>query len=89
MALGTAVVSTSKGAEGLDVIDGEHLLLADTPEAFAYSVVSLLRDPARRQQLAAEARKRVEERYDWELIGQQFVSLVESTVDIRQSRSPS
>ena len=35
MALGTPVVATSKGAEGLDVIDGEHLLLADDPETFA------------------------------------------------------
>jgi glycosyltransferase involved in cell wall biosynthesis len=85
MALGTAVVSTAKGAEGLDVVDGEHLLLADTPEAFAHSVLSLLRDPARRGELAAAARRRVEERYDWEQIGQQFVSLVESTVRTKRS----
>ncbi len=35
MALGTPVVATSKGAEGLDVVNGEHLLIADDPRAFA------------------------------------------------------
>ena len=35
MALGTPVVATSKGAEGLDAVDGEHLLLADDPATFA------------------------------------------------------
>jgi glycosyltransferase involved in cell wall biosynthesis len=85
MALGTAVVSTSKGAEGLDVADGEHLLLADTPQAFAQSVVSLLRDPAQRQQLATAARQRVEDQYDWRQIGQQFVRLVEEVVAAKKS----
>ena len=44
MAMGKAVVSTTVGAEGLPVADGEHLLLADEPRAFARAVVRLLRD---------------------------------------------
>ena len=36
------VVSTSLGAEGLDVEDGVHLLIADDPEQFAAAVVRLL-----------------------------------------------
>jgi glycosyltransferase involved in cell wall biosynthesis len=46
------VVSTRVGADGLDVRDGEHLLLADDPDAFAAACVHLLRDVALRQRLA-------------------------------------
>lgn len=77
MALGTPVVATAKGAEGLDVIDGEHLLLADDPESFARCTTALLQDEALRCRLAASARKLVEARYDWQGIGARFVSLVE------------
>src|SRR6476619_1446959 len=50
MAMEKAVVSTTVGAEGLPVVDGEEIVLADTPEAFAAAVVKLLRD----ESLAAE-----------------------------------
>ncbi len=80
MALGTPVVSTSKGAEGLDAASGEHLLIAGDPDLFARQVIELLGDPALRQRLAASARRLVEERYDWQAIGARFVGLVEATV---------
>lgn len=72
MAMGKAVVSTSIGAEGLPVTDGTHLLLADTPAAFAGRVVELLRDPARRQQIGSAARRLVAAHYDWTAVGQDF-----------------
>ena len=53
MAMGRAVVSTSLGAEGLPVMPGDHILLEDTAGSFASAVVSLLRNPARREQIAA------------------------------------
>jgi polysaccharide biosynthesis protein PslH len=65
MAMGQAVVSTTVGAEGLPIVDGEHALIADGPRALADAVISLLRDPRRRQSLAAAARKLVLEQYDW------------------------
>jgi sugar transferase (PEP-CTERM/EpsH1 system associated) len=65
MAMGQAVVSTTVGAEGLPVVDGEHALIADGPRAFADAVVSLLRDSRRRQALGAAARKFVVDHYDW------------------------
>ena len=66
MALGTPVVATAKGAEGLDVVDGEHLLLADDPERFARRTVALAGDADLRQRLRGNARRLVEERYDWD-----------------------
>ncbi len=44
MATGVPVVSTTKGAEGLEVNDGEHLLIADSAQGFAENVVQLLKD---------------------------------------------
>ena len=80
MALGTPVVSTSKGAEGLEVVAGRHLLIADTARDFANNVTSLLGDPALRERLSSNARSLVKERYDWQLIGKRFVSMVEESV---------
>ena len=88
MALGTPVVATSKGAEGLDVVDGEHLLLADDAESFARSTVALLKDPDLRRRLAANARRLVERAYDWQQIGARFVKLVEETVESGRARPP-
>jgi glycosyltransferase involved in cell wall biosynthesis len=85
MALGTPVVATTKGAEGLDVIDGEHLLLADTPQTFAQAVLTLLANGAARAALAAHARRMVEAQFDWREIGARFVALVEQAVAKRQA----
>jgi polysaccharide biosynthesis protein PslH len=81
MALGTPVVSTRKGAEGLDVVDGEHLLLADEPEAFARCVLQLLDQPAGARAMAARARARVAERYTWPRLGGVLNDIIEEAVD--------
>lgn len=86
MALGTPVVSTSKGAEGLNVKSGYHLLIANDPSAFAQDTITLLRDSHLRAYLAANARKLVEDQYDWCEIGTRFVKLVESTTSMAHQR---
>lgn len=86
MALGTPVVTTTKGAEGLKVVNGEHLLLADDPITFAARTVQLLCDEAERQQLSANARQLVEQRYDWRPIGQRFTEMVESAALVHTRR---
>jgi len=65
MALGRPVVSTSKGCEGLDVVHGTHILIADDPEKFANNVTRLLQDPSLYDGLTLAARKLVEERYSF------------------------
>ncbi len=80
MALGTPVIATAKGAEGLSVRDGEHLLLADDPPAFAERTALLLGDPALCRRLATNARQLVETKYDWQQIGQQYCQLIEKVV---------
>jgi glycosyltransferase involved in cell wall biosynthesis len=77
MALGTPVVATSKGAEGLDVLPGQNILVADEPADFAAQVLRLLRDVDLQQGLAVQARRLAEGMYDWQVIGQRFNDLVE------------
>jgi polysaccharide biosynthesis protein PslH len=77
MALRTPVVATSKGAEGLAVRDGEHLLIADTAPAFADAVARLLREPALRRRLVDNAYRVVQQTYDWRVILPGFLELVE------------
>jgi glycosyltransferase involved in cell wall biosynthesis len=64
-AAGTAVVSTTLGAEGLGCRNGEHLLLADDPSDFAGAVSRLLGSTALRDQIGVAGRKLFEERFTW------------------------
>jgi len=70
MALGTPVVSTAKGAEGLEARPGDDILIADEPPAFADAVLRLLDDEALRARLSANGRRLVAEQYGWDRIGQ-------------------
>ncbi len=77
MALNRPVVSTTIGCEGLNVRDGEHLLVADDAGAFADAVISLLTDPNLYQRITANGRARVVEHYDWDAITTQLLAIYE------------
>jgi len=64
-AAGRPVVSTSLGAEGLPVRDGEHLLLADNPEDFAAAVSRLLASPQLRERVGRAGRQLYERQFTW------------------------
>ncbi len=75
------VVSTSIGAEGLDVTSGTHLLLADTAEEFAAAIGRLQADPDLGRRLSGQAFDLVSETYDWEQIEGVVASTVEALAD--------
>ena len=81
MALGTPVVSTTKGTEGLGVTPGQEILIADRPDEFARATVRLLEDAALRGRIARSARSLVERSCDWEQIGRRFVERIEVLVE--------
>jgi sugar transferase (PEP-CTERM/EpsH1 system associated) len=81
MALGTPVVSTTKGAEGLEVIPGEDILIADGPIEFADAILRLLGDRALRAKLAVNGRRLVEERYSWKTSAQKLERLLCQVVE--------
>jgi glycosyltransferase involved in cell wall biosynthesis len=57
---GLPIVATSIGAEGMDLHDGEHLLIADTPEAFGAAVLRLAEDDALWRRLQLNARTTIQ-----------------------------
>lgn len=81
MAAGTPVIATSKGAEGLDAVPDEHLLIADTPDAFANQVINTLANRGTRDRLSINGKRLVNEKYNWETILPRFLQLVEDAVN--------
>jgi len=81
MALGTPVVSTSKGAEGLAVTPDQNILIADRPEDFAGQVLRLLDDPALAEHLTTNGRGLVERSYTWDRIGAELETVLLDAVD--------
>lgn len=77
-AMGKAIVSTSRGCEGLDVRDGENMLVRDDPDSFARAVVRLLEDDSRRRRLGRMARQTAVEKYSWEIIGDKMIRVYRS-----------
>ena len=78
MAMGLPVVSTSIGAEGLDVVDGQHLLIRDDPGAFAEACIDLITDRSSRNSLRMNGRLLVKTQYDWEEIFSRYEALLRS-----------
>ncbi len=75
MALGRPVISTTIGCEGLDVRDGVHIFIADSPEEFAAKTAQLLTDVNLYQCMATNARDLVVHHYDWDAIAGHLLQL--------------
>ena len=73
MALGRPVVSTSIGCEGLDVENGKHLFIADTPVEFAEKTMQLLNECNTRDYIIRCGRELAEQRYDWDVLTYQLL----------------
>ena len=74
MAVGRPVVSTTIGCEGLNVTDGENILIADTPVQFAEKVIQLLKDNKLYQKIAVNGRQLVEDQYSWDRIADKLLA---------------
>jgi glycosyltransferase involved in cell wall biosynthesis len=83
MAMRKPVVSTTIGAEGLPFRAGRELCLADEPDDFAETVLTLLRDEPLRTAIGAAARKTVVEKHGWDAV----VDKVEAVLDQVISRA--
>ena len=72
MAIGTPVVSTSIGAQGLGLRHDVDILLADTEERFAQETARLLKDPALREAVTVQGMLTCRQRLGWEVMGRQL-----------------
>jgi polysaccharide biosynthesis protein PslH len=75
-----AVVSTSVGAEGLDVHQGQDIILADQPSGFAESVLMLLRNTELRQRYESAATN-LAAQYDWSAASAKFAHALSSAIN--------
>ncbi len=78
MAMGRPVVSAPAGVNGLDLAPDRDFLLAGSAEEMAAAVRSLIADPGRCEQLAANAWQTVRERYDWDRIAERQREIYET-----------
>jgi sugar transferase (PEP-CTERM/EpsH1 system associated) len=88
MAMERAIVTTSIGAEGLPVHDGEHLLIADSPPAFAAAVARLLADPGYAATLGRRAAALVRAHHGWRGAAAKFADICRDVVERTAYRSP-
>jgi glycosyltransferase involved in cell wall biosynthesis len=65
LAQGLPIVSTTLGCEGIGVEPGRHLLVADTPEAFAQATLRLLQDKNLAAELGRNGRALIQSTYDY------------------------
>ncbi len=73
---GTPVVATRKAVEGLDVVEGAHLVVAESADEFVAALVALWTDQGRAAEIAARARRLVRERYSREVVCQCVASAI-------------
>jgi polysaccharide biosynthesis protein PslH len=78
LGLGTPVVSTPKGVEGLDLIPGQDCLVGEDARSFAKALTTLLKDEMLRRRLSINGQRTVIDRYDWEKVGPSFCDFVEN-----------
>jgi len=76
MAARVPVVSTTVGAEGLDVRNGENIYIADSSAGFADRCLALLEDEDGRRRMAGAAFEMVSSRYSWDVVSQKFEELL-------------
>lgn len=70
MAFEIPLVSTSKGAEGVNYTKGFNILISDTPEAFARSIILVCSNASIKRCLAENGKALIESQYEWNIIGE-------------------
>ncbi len=82
LAMANPVVSTTLGAQGLELHHDQHLLLADAPQSFADAMLRYLNDADLRRRQAAAGRGRILELYTWRALGKRLADRLNSLTDI-------
>lgn len=78
--MGKAIVATPLACDGIDVEHGKNLLVADTTESFAKSVVELIRNPELRKFLGKNGRELTKQRYSWAYSASLFEKVYEEMI---------
>jgi glycosyltransferase involved in cell wall biosynthesis len=73
LAAGKPVVTTSKGAEGLDVLNGRDLVISDNEVAFEETILNLINDMDLSKRMGFQGRRTVAKKYSWQAIVRDFI----------------
>lgn len=88
LAMDLPVISTPVGAEGLDTVHGETIVLAESATEFAAAVVQLLRNPAEGRALGCRGGEFVRSRFDWAPVADVFADICASAVERHAAGTP-
>ena len=85
MSSGVPVVASPVACQGIGAIEGRELIVAESADAFADSLLQVIADPAARRRLAESGRQYVERHHDWSALGRQLADVYEDArSDIRR-----
>ncbi|NJE06964.1 glycosyltransferase [Thermococcus sp. M39] len=81
MSVGLPIVTTKKGIEGIEAINGKHAIIVEgVNEKFIEALEYLIENPKIRKKLGYNARKLAEKKYNWGKIGEQFQNYIKNLV---------
>jgi glycosyltransferase involved in cell wall biosynthesis len=80
LSAGVPTVSTSIGAEGLELEDGVHIRIADDPESFAAAVAELLLDRELQARMSDAGSTEVRSTYSWQAQRDRVESVIRATL---------
>jgi glycosyltransferase involved in cell wall biosynthesis len=86
MAMGKCVVTTSIGAQGINAVSGEDLIITDNQKEFAAWVVRLLKDEQLRKKMGDNARIVIESQYSWGKIAGRLDQIFKESVNGHKKR---
>jgi len=78
MSFGVPVVASTMAAEGMGLVDGEDVLIGDTPEAFAAQVLLACRDEALWNKLSEGGKRNIEKYFSMDVAEQQLLDILSS-----------
>ncbi len=80
LAMGKPLVANRIACEGIEVIEGNNVLYAETPEEYVNKINELIESPSLREKLSEENSKLILTKYSYRVIGQELLKLLESKI---------
>lgn len=87
MSIGIPIVATSLSVEGIEVVPGEHIIIANKPEEFAKNIIVLINDKKLRLSLRENARRLIEEKYNWEKVADEYGKIYEDIIENKMRKN--
>jgi glycosyltransferase involved in cell wall biosynthesis len=80
MASGLPVVSTTKGAEGVNYTDGENIIFADTSKDFSEAIFKLMSDKSLYEKIQKNGLNFIQKNFDWKVIGRELAFVYKNEI---------